>query len=271
MTMERIRCEVIEKEIKIDLCLYEKGQITDIKPACLKCTLYKELQKLNFDAIKGFPPTILQGFTRYPPLNEDIPIEELAKKQAYVTQWDIDDKTFMHLSLKETEFNNSQDPIYALRAFLISNEARLYPPMWVMDWLIRGFKEYHKSFGKKSLEKLLGFRKGKGQSIAWKKELENGRDQMLMLDVFRLHKFGGYSINEASKMVAERLSNTIGWDKTGYKLRTLKAGIIETRYYEKWKNLFDKYSNDLLKTMSKAFLKDRKYYLKTFGKPKGKR
>ena len=264
--MEEIRCLVDREEIKKGRCLYIVKQISNPEKNCSDCLYYQKLREIGFDPNKGLPPKILMGFTRYPP-DGDIPIEEVAKFQAYVNEMDIDVGTFLILLMSEHSFKESENPFEALRTFIISHEAGLYPPIWAIDWLTKELKEYQSSTGKRSLEQLLGFRGGKGQDPIFKKMAEQDRDEVLMFDIFRLHKFAGYSVKEAAGMVAGRLEKTPNWNKTGLKLKPIKGGTLEKEYSRKWSSIFEKLSNESIEGMAKEFNKKRRTYLKLFPRP----
>ena len=259
--MKKIQCAVEEKKIGDGRCLYTAGQISNPKKACSNCFRYQELRELGFDPVKGFPARARTIFAPYLP-EGDIDVGRL---RAYVSEEEIDIQTFLLLHTSASAFRESGDPFAALRAFVISHKAALYPPVWAIEWLVKALKEYHSSNGTKDLARLLGFRGGK--EPVYKKIAEQERDDMLMLDIFRLHKFGGYSVKQAAQMVAARLKKTPDWNKTGWKLRSLTAGTLQKEYSRKWRSVFEKIDGELLEKMTRNFNLKKRSYLKMFSRP----
>lgn len=147
-------------------------------------------------------------------------------------------KAYIPLVCAKGAFKRSQNPVYAIQAFLLAHEAGVYPPLWVLNYMHKVFKKYYKTNGRESLDALFGFSRGKGQEPAFKSVFSNDRDEMLMRDVFRLNLLG-YSIRQASYMVSRRLEEAKGWDKTGLNLNELTEDTINDRYLKKWRAVFN--------------------------------
>ncbi|KXK32653.1 MAG: hypothetical protein UZ01_00475 [Candidatus Brocadia sinica] len=171
---------------------------------------------------------------------EELPdSKELNKIPAHVTEITNDlGKSMIPLVCAKGAFHRTQNPVYAIQAFLLAHEAGIYPPLWVLNYMHKIFKNFWKSNGKKSLDALFGFSRGKGQEPAFKSVFNEDRDEMLMKDVFRLTILG-YSVSRASHMVSRRLEETKDWDKTGLSLSTLTADSINDRYLKKWSKIFN--------------------------------
>jgi len=204
---------------------------------------------------------LLECFTLHPPKKE-ISVEDLKRISAYVTELELtktmDNVSEKALLTKGGTFERTNNPVYAIEAFLLTHKAGLYPPIWVLNFMAKVFTKYHETFGEVSLDDLFGFKKWKGQDPAFKQVMNEERDEILMIDVFRLHLLG-FSIEDASYMVAMKLKETQGWDRTGLGLRKLSAKTIEFKYKKDWKkNLeykhFKKATQKWLNENKKSFL-----------------
>lgn len=201
------------------------------------------VDKVKFDA-DNFPlqkdnQITICGYTLLPP-NEDTP-ENLKKRPAYITELELQTDNVLDMFLlpsKASSFKKTKNPVYLIEAFLLAREKGIYPPIWVLDSMAEVFKKYHKALGYEkypkgeriSLDDLFGFKKGKGETLSFKKLLLEQRDEMLMLDMHKLILVG-YSIPKAAALVKEKLL-FIG------QLKALSIGSIETMYRKKWKKFF---------------------------------
>lgn len=260
--MEKFLCEVNErKQFSKGPCLYEKGGIQDKKKTCLQCAYFQKI----ICALK-LPP--MEIFTRYPP-NKNIPLDKLEKiPEAYVSGPEIGPSAFFDLWRLNSRFEKMGNPVHAIEAFLIAHEAELYPPAWVIDWLLKAFRAYHVSYGKKDLLSLLGFRKSRGQPKAFKKAFIEARNHRLTWDVFVLNKFGGFSVKDAAEMVSNRLKNTPDWDKTGLQLTALDGPSLAVIYSNQYVSDFNGMSEELMEACRQGFERNKKEYLKQFPKIK---
>lgn len=216
---------------------------------------------------------ILEAFTLHPP-DKEMPPEDLKKYSAYITEVELFDslepkgkfEDYMALKSRGGQFEKTKNPVYSIEAFLIAHENGIYPPMWVLNFIADKLREFHKVMGKKSLDAVFGFKKGRGQkgkgaTPLFKKLCEDERDEILHLHVFRLTLLG-YTIEDASEMVARKLEETKGWDKTELKLKSLKGSVIGDRYKKKWTKI---YNDKTFKEASKKWLTDHKdEFLKSF-------
>ena len=227
----------------------------------------------RYDYPHGVPESkngamVLEAFTLHPPAEASI--EDLKKVSGYITEFDFskifkgDTLEWISLLSKGGSFERTKNPVYLIEAFLIAHNNGLYPPMWVLNFIADVFKRYHDSLGELSLDKLFGCKRWKGQEPPFKTVLNEERDEMLMIDVWRLNLLG-YSIDEASAMVAAKLENNKKWDKTGLKLSSLSEGTIQSIYKKKWSKLF---KDEAFLKGAENFLKDnnkfKKEFLKTF-------
>ncbi len=204
-------------------------------------------------------------FTRHPQKQEyseeELPsIEDLNSIPAHFTEMQLDilGEAYIPLVCKKSEFNENKNPVLAIEAFLLAHENGFYPPLWSLNYMYKIFNAFWTSNGKESLDKLFGFTPGKGQTPPFKALFNQDRDQVLMLDVFKLNLLG-YSIDKASYMVSRRLAETKEWDKTGLNIKELSQSTIKDMYLKKWKKVLDhergrKPVLDWLKRKKKSFL-----------------
>jgi len=277
-------CSITKKEFE-GLCSYQLKQVKQIehKAICGQCDYYRKLivgkQKIEREEKKEKAKPILikdiSVFTRFPPDSNDIKYFEfqnwpdlynqvrqhLRGCQGYVADFDIETDTSILLHMRQMSFEKTKNPIYAIEGFLLAKNANLYPPFWVLEWLSKGFEEYHKSNGRKPIDQLLGFT-GK----VFKKLIEEDRDEWLMMNIWRLTRFCGFNEKTAAKMVSQNLKNTPGWNKTGIKkIRTPEGPTLASRYSaEGWAHIFDSYPEESIKRFKDKKWKGR--FLKSFKK-----
>lgn len=203
--------------------------------------------------------TTYSFYVRYPP--DEIGSNETWKAQA--TEFDLGSETALLLRMRKSSFEETQNPVYALEAFLIADEAKLYPPFWVLEWLINAFKKYHTSLGNQDqLDELLGFKKGPGQNKAFKDIVIEDRNVMLLDDMARVRAYFGVSVTDAAYMVFRREEDTPNseWNKTSFKIDKISDRYLQDLYNsnpwcEEWKEEIKK---------SGPTLKQKKEYLKKF-------
>jgi hypothetical protein len=185
--------------------------------------------------------TVLDLWVKYPPIGT-FPLEGLKKLPAlYTTEMDteIPVESRLLLIMRRSQFEKSKNPVFAIEAFLVAREAKLFPPLWVLDWLGESFKKFHAAQGKQSLEKIMGLVPGRGQTPLFKALFDEERDEMLALDVFRLTTLFKISIEDAASMAARRLEALPNWNKTAYRLNSISEETVRDRYKRKWKKVFD--------------------------------
>lgn len=145
---------------------------------------------------------------------------------------------FISTFLDETRFNQTKNSVYVIKAFIEAHEKKTCPPQWVMDYLLKVFMDFDDSNGMKELNKLFGFKKGKGQCPGYVEFYTEKRYKALCLDVFRLINYLGMSIDLACSLVADRLENTSDYDM-GFKLKKISEGTIKDKYYKRWGKKFN--------------------------------
>lgn len=207
-------------------------------------------------------------FTRHP-VKEKHPFEEMPSKielsglpSPYVSDLDLDPTVMLPLACKENSFRGTQNPVYLIEAFLLAHESGYYPPMWVLSRIAEVFREYHASNGDKDIEKLFGFKSGVGRTSAFQTLIEEERDELLTVDVFKLNVLFKISIEDASYMVASRLAESPDWNKTSVDIKEISAETIKDKYLRKWKKIWD---NEYLRRKIKVMPREAKIaFLKAF-------
>ncbi len=166
-------------------------------------------------------------------------------------------KIDVELESKKIAFKRTKNPVYLIEAFLLAYKAHHCLPDWLSKELARAFKIHHSTFGERSLDEILGFKKGYqgGHGSAYHAIMNEERDEMLMLDIFRL-TLCGYSIEAAAHAVSQKLFNNNRWDQTGLKLKAPTGTTLE-RYYKDghWNESFN---YPLFKKGVERFLKRNK-------------
>lgn len=219
-------------------------------------------------------------YTSYPSLRnfdyQNIPTkDDLNNIPAHFTSVDrerLASEALLSLHCKKAAFEEHHNPISALEALFITHEEGLYPPLWVIDFMVRVFREYYDSNGSKNLEQLFGFKKGKGQSTAFQKEFEEYRDDITSRDIYLLCTFGGFTLDEACMMVAGKLSKSATFDAVGVK-RTLSPETIKSKWEKKWRELHSQIASSkypdghvLKDELKKWWDKNHEAFLNTFPK-----
>lgn len=212
------------------------------------CLSGKDFEQSSEKIIESFKwPKARVGcvYTRLPaltvvPYEEDIEsvFEELNKVPAHtfaeMEKDFVDAGVSIPLMCKRPAVGEKVDPIKALETFLLAYESGLYPPVWVIDYMAGIFKDFYKSAGTKSLDRLFGFDK-KRRGGPFQKSFEKERDEILCTNVWRLEHLFGVDRRTACRLEAERLRNLKNFNRTPLKFSThLSWKTLEDRYRKKW-------------------------------------
>ena len=101
------------------------------------------------------------------------------------------------------QFQMTQNPFHALRAFANFHESHVYPPIEILDYLAKGIRTFLKAGGKKRLDDCLGLvgKRGRGHSyLATVKRKNRARD--LCYTMFLLKKNFALSIEKCAELVS---------------------------------------------------------------------
>lgn len=220
-------------------------------------------------------------FVKHPPEGSLTP-EELEKMSLFIGEHEMRTEKLMvknedgiklpvsfYITLRVNQFKETKNPVYAIEAFLLAHEAGLYPPLSILNFMADIFKKYHEMLGKVSLDRVFGFRNYKGQSPAFKQVLmADERDSTLMMDIYRLRRLFGISVEKAAEMVNKRLKGIPDkeWDKTGLKIEKLSYDSLRDKYLRKWIKILEQDDHDEItaRGFSKWTEEDKIEYLKKY-------
>lgn len=149
------------------------------------------------------------------------------------------DQKYYSIDFYKRKFEDTKKPLYLIRAFLAAFDAGVYPPPWVLDFVVERFREFDKSLGEKSLDNLFGFARGKGNRHFETNFLKETRDELLCRDIFHLQGLCGISVKNAGEVVTALLSKDPTYG-TAYTFERISADTIATTYTRKYVKKFRK-------------------------------
>ncbi len=158
--------------------------------------------------------------------------ESALKNYRVTAESGLDPRVEIHF--KKSRFEATKNPVYALEAFLIADNNSILPlSPWVTDWVANAFRKYHASLGEEDLERLLGFKKGRGQNKAFKDVMvRDERNEMLLGDMARVRAYFGVTVEDAAYMVFRREDETPDseWNKTRIKIKKISDRRLQDLY-----------------------------------------
>lgn len=148
----------------------------------------------------------------------------------------------------------SKNALLILDAFCIARLCGASIPASLLNWLNHHFSTYLAGDGRKSLDEVMGLTAGKkGGTSPLRQMLINARDEMMMLDVFRL-KCLGATTAEAAALVAARCESAL-WNLTTVEIREPGEDRVIDLYKRTWKRRF---SGADAKNSTNEWLKDHR-------------
>jgi hypothetical protein len=153
----------------------------------------------------------------------------------------------------QKEYRATRNGLCLLSAFVIAHKCKLYPPLWVLEALAKGFGEYivghkkahehptkRKASGKviskvhnpEPLDSFLQLRPGRGQTPAYKASNLRARNRALALDIWYLNHRFGLTVEEAVDVVLARI------EKLGLSDWQLTHERMAKNFSTKWKKDF---------------------------------
>ncbi len=234
---EPVECARLKKLIFERECEYEPRNKT-----CVKCD---QGLMLGSDPIES-----LSVYTVYPPgwdFKNDPDFKnarKISELPAHVTALDLRPAIAGELEGDRESFKETGNPVYALRVLIRAHELGLYPPRWVIVWLVRAFGVFYKSNGRANLNRLLGFSKGQGQrTVGFKKILDETRKAHLVKEVGFLRGVFKLAAMDACRMVSTRLRKFLKPEKE--EALTERNPIrMEYGFRMAPRTLYDHYSNN---------------------------
>lgn len=139
----------------------------------------------------------------------------------FIKEWDstLPTDVWIALSLRRIAYDEKRDAVALIEAFLSAHDAGLYPPMWVLDALAKGFRTYYSRQGKKPLADVLGLNLGSGKSQFKQSAMDDLHNQ-LALQMYHLKLCFSLTISDAAMMLEAKLKrnpavNTTEWKGIG--------------------------------------------------------
>ena len=186
---------------------------------------------------KGHP--IWDTYIKFP-TQENIPKEEFEHHQLLISEVDLEMEASMMLQARKSQYLQSQNPVYLIEALLIAHRADLFPPRWVLDFLYSKLNQFHEGNGENNLNVLLEFNRGQGKNTAFQEVILKDRDDLLMMEIWKLKTFTGLSLNKIAKLVATRFNQ----DNLNTKIikNTISYSTLESIYKKgKWESKFNEW------------------------------
>lgn len=194
-------------------------------------------------------------YTKHPP--KGIPSEKyLHQMKGYQTVRDlrglIDSLSYVTLlGLSYREFKKTKNPLLLLNALMVSHESGLYPPVWVMNEIMKRLYHRYDTYEKTSLDKLFEFASyRKGKESLFKERARRHIHDIIMHDVFRLTLLG-YTVDSAAEIIKRRILKE-GSPKVGDINFFIEDSTIKRMYSTSWSKVFN---NEHTKPIDKAWLK----------------
>lgn len=149
------------------------------------------------------------------------------------------------LSVLERFFREDGNPAHAIQAVIYCYDSGIAPPVWAMDWLVGGLREFMKSEGREDIVKLLSLDAIGGVSGHFAESRQYYRAWLM----HRLCEEFGYSQRKAAQMVCAR--------EPGVDPETLR------KYYRtKWKSKLEQ--ENALSLFEMSTEEERSEFLESF-------
>lgn len=158
-------------------------------------------------------------------------------------------------------FEETGDPILALKVFRACHGSGVYPPLSVMDWLDKSLERYFEAEGAEDLEKLLGLKGGRGNRNPFTAHDLRGEDRYRADIVHLLVTQFGVAVEKAAEMLHVRE------DRQGH--NPPSPEWIAERYWKHWRPILARDNStwwDMNEEERRAFLDSFPDYP---GKPSG--
>lgn len=136
----------------------------------------------------------------------------------------------------ESKFKETNNPLYAITAYQHAFKTGRPIPKWALKFVAIGFHDYLTNGGIKPLDKCFQL-KGRGKDSPYKKWLLDDRDQIFMLEMYKLVELCGVRVEDAAEMVKAKLVDT-DWDQGLNELTELSADTILGMYKKKYRKQY---------------------------------
>jgi hypothetical protein len=211
---------------------------------------------------------ILEGFTKLPPAGE-IEADKLKSLSAYVTEMDLSEEQIIDVLIpilsRRSKFEETENGVYALEAFLLASHGGFYPPSWVIEWLDHAIQDYHASNGIKDIGVLLGLKSpGKGHRHPFAGVLAKDVEEDAMYEIWKLKTmFPTLSTGDAADMVSQWV-RAGSWNQSDHNLTAYEGTTLEHRYDGKWSRIFENLNKSSTVMLQSRSADDKQKYLEKF-------
>lgn len=138
----------------------------------------------------------------------------------------------------ESKFKETNNPLYAITAYQHAFQTGRPIPRWAIEFVAIGFHDYLSNGGTKPLDNCFQL-KGRGKDSPYKKWLLDDRDQIFMLEMYKLVELCGVGVEDAAHMVKAKLVET-DWNHNLKELTELSADTILGMYKKKYRRQYRK-------------------------------
>ena len=157
---------------------------------------------------------------------------------------------WLPLISRSSEFERSQNPIHAIESIILCQDAGLYPPLSVMNWLVNTLKDWHSQSGKITMDKAMGLN-APGNANPMKNAVREEWQGNLMIELNKLKLMFNLTTWEAASMITSRLDET-DWNQSEYKFPYSESTLKQKFESERWSVLFRDINDDLKNSIKNA-------------------
>ncbi len=168
-----------------------------------------------------------KAFVKHPDTESEIDLDKIPDH--WILETDItgsqDYPDWPALLTRADSFKESGNPVHAIESIILCHEAGLYPPLFVMDWLVGALNEWHSQCGQIKMDKAMGLNKpGRGNPM--QQAVREEWKQNLMIELNRLRHMFDLTTNEAATMIVTRLDAT-DWNQSPYTLQYSETTLVQ--------------------------------------------
>lgn len=178
---------------------------------------------------------------KHPPVKMFYSTSDLVKLPSLYRDGEVDQWGRIPLDNVHLRFSATQDPLMVLEAFNMAHEEKLYPPLWVLDFLHIVFKKYLARDGAMPLDYYLGIGGKPKEGSRFKQRAKQNRDGLLAVYICWYADLRRCSIETAAEHVALHWNAELKKDsyKFGYGLdKPLRAETLAQNYVRRWRKQF---------------------------------
>lgn len=142
------------------------------------------------------------------------------------------------INANERLFHDTGNPVYLLESFWWAYAGSVSPPLWVVSSLAKAFQEFLDARGRKTLDEVLGFKRGRRKD-SWFLSRE-GEYIGAAMTMFWLICLFEVTVKQAARMVAARRKTRIADGTVSFPESkiSLSARTLEQHYSRHWKKKY---------------------------------